>query len=47
MQKAADITIAAYRHVAPRIERGMRPADIARVDEERARGAAARNTSSR
>ena len=29
MQKAADITIAAYRHVAPRIERGMRPADIA------------------
>jgi len=25
MQKAADITIAAYRHVAPRIERGMTP----------------------
>jgi len=29
LQKAADITIAAYRHIAPRIERGMRPADIA------------------
>ena len=28
MQKAADITIAAYRYVAPRIERGMTPADI-------------------
>jgi Xaa-Pro dipeptidase len=28
MQKAADITIAAYRHVYPRIERGMRPSDI-------------------
>ena len=25
MQKAADITIAAYRHTAPRIERGMTP----------------------
>src|SRR6185436_3571596 len=28
MQKAADITIAAYRHVAPRIVRGMSPKDI-------------------
>ena len=28
MQKAADITIAAYRHVAPRIARGMSPKDI-------------------
>ena len=28
MQKAADITIAAYRHTGPRIERGMTPADI-------------------
>ena len=28
MQKAADITIAAYRHTAPRIERGMTPKDI-------------------
>ena len=28
LQKAADITIAAYRNVAPRIERGMKPADI-------------------
>jgi len=29
LQKAADITVAAYRHIAPRIEGGMRPADIA------------------
>ena len=28
MQKAADITIAAYRHIAPRITRGMTPKDI-------------------
>jgi Xaa-Pro dipeptidase len=28
MQRAADITIAAYRHVAPRIARGMTPKDI-------------------
>ena len=28
MQKAADITIAAYRHTAPRIARGMTPSDI-------------------
>ena len=28
MQKASDVTIAAYRHTAPRIERGMKPADI-------------------
>jgi len=28
MQKAADITMAAYRHVVPRIERGMTPGDI-------------------
>jgi Xaa-Pro dipeptidase len=28
MQKASDITIAAYRHVAPRITRGMTPRDI-------------------
>jgi len=28
MQTAADITIAAYRHVAPRIARGMSPKDI-------------------
>ncbi len=28
MQKAADITIAAYRHTYKRIERGMTPADI-------------------
>ena len=28
MQKAADITIAAYRHTGPRIERGMTPSDI-------------------
>jgi len=29
MQKAADVTIAAYRHTRPRIEKGMTPADIA------------------
>src|SRR3546814_16213315 len=28
MQIAADITLAAYRHTAPRIEAGMTPADI-------------------
>lgn len=28
MQKAADITIAAYRHVGPRIQKGMTPKDI-------------------
>ncbi len=28
MQKASDITIAAYRHVGPRIEKGMSPQDI-------------------
>jgi Xaa-Pro dipeptidase len=28
MQKAADITMAAYRHTVPRIKAGMRPADI-------------------
>jgi len=28
MQKAADITIAAYRHVAPRVARGMTPKDV-------------------
>jgi Xaa-Pro dipeptidase len=28
MQKAADITLAAYRHTAPRITRGMTPKDI-------------------
>ncbi len=28
MQKAADVTIAAYRHVHPRVERGMSPRDI-------------------
>jgi Xaa-Pro dipeptidase len=28
MQKAADITLAAYRHTAPRIQKGMRPSDI-------------------
>ncbi|WP_121119174.1 M24 family metallopeptidase [Croceibacterium ferulae] len=28
MQRATDITMAAYRHAAPRIERGMAPSDI-------------------
>ncbi|TFI60347.1 aminopeptidase P family protein [Sphingomonas parva] len=31
MQKATDVTIAAYRHTWPRIEKGMRPSDIARI----------------
>lgn len=31
MQIAADITLAAYRHTAPRIEAGMTPADIAAI----------------
>jgi Xaa-Pro dipeptidase len=31
MQKAADITIAAYRHTYPRIERGMTPAQIGAI----------------
>ena len=31
MQKASDVTIAAYRHTYPRIERGMRPSDIAAI----------------
>lgn len=34
MQKAADITIAAYRHVAPRIDRGMTPKDIAALMDD-------------
>ncbi|HEY0085700.1 MAG TPA: Xaa-Pro peptidase family protein [Allosphingosinicella sp.] len=28
MQKAADVTLAAYRHTYPRVEKGMTPADI-------------------
>jgi Xaa-Pro dipeptidase len=31
MQKAADVTLAAYRHTYPRIEKGMSPADIAAI----------------
>src|SRR3546814_17030153 len=31
MQIAADITLAAYRHTAPRIEAGMMPADIGAI----------------
>ena len=31
MQVAADITLAAYRHTAPKIERGMSPADIGAI----------------
>lgn len=31
MQKAADVTVAAYRHTGPRIEKGMTPADIAAI----------------
>jgi len=37
MQKAADITIAAYRHTAPLIERGMTPADIGAIMNEATR----------
>jgi Xaa-Pro dipeptidase len=37
MQKAADITIAAYRHTGPRIERGMTPADIGAIMNEATR----------
>lgn len=31
MQKAADVTVAAYRHTWPRIEKGMTPADIGAI----------------
>ncbi|HEX8625525.1 MAG TPA: Xaa-Pro peptidase family protein [Allosphingosinicella sp.] len=31
MQKAADVTVAAYRHTYPRIGKGMSPADIAAI----------------
>ena len=31
MQVAADITLAAYRHTAPRVEAGMTPADIGAI----------------
>ncbi|MFN3583234.1 M24 family metallopeptidase [Phenylobacterium sp.] len=31
MQHAADITVAAYRHTVPRIERGMTPRDIGAI----------------
>lgn len=34
MQLANDITLAAYRHVHERIDRGMRPADIATLMDE-------------
>jgi len=34
MQKAADVTIAAYRHVAPRIKLGMTPKDIGLMMDE-------------
>ena len=31
MQAASDVTMAAYRYTAPRIEKGMRPSDIGRI----------------
>lgn len=34
MQTAADITIAAFRHAAPRIEKGMTPQDIGRMIQD-------------
>lgn len=37
MQHAANITVAAYRHTAPRIERGMTPADIGAIMNEATR----------
>ncbi len=37
MQRAADITIAAYRYTAPRIERGMNPAQIGAIMSEATR----------
>lgn len=42
MQRATDITMAAYRHAAPRIQRGMAPSDIGTLinDATRAMGGA-------
>lgn len=37
MQAANDVTMAAYRHVHPRVETGMAPADIARMMNEATR----------
>jgi Xaa-Pro dipeptidase len=34
LKKAADITIAAYRQIAPRIQRGMTPQDISKMMDE-------------
>src|SRR3546814_3975931 len=34
MQLASDVTIAAYRHTHPRIERGMTPSDIGAIMNE-------------
>src|SRR3546814_17858815 len=34
MQLASDVTIAAYRHTHPRIERGMTPSDIGALMNE-------------
>lgn len=34
MQAATDVTIAAYRHTIPRIEKGMTPADIGAIMDE-------------
>ena len=31
MQKATDVTVAAYRHTWPRIQKGMTPADISKI----------------
>jgi Xaa-Pro dipeptidase len=47
MQRAADITLAAYRYTWPRIERGMTPAEIGAImDGRRARSAAIPNSRS-
>ncbi|MGN6122527.1 MAG: M24 family metallopeptidase, partial [Sphingomonas oligoaromativorans] len=34
MQRATDVTIAAYRHVIPRVKPGMAPADVSRMMDE-------------
>ena len=34
MQRATDVTIAAYRHVIPRVRPGMAPADVSRMMDE-------------
>ena len=44
MQLANDVTMAAYRHIAPRIRTGMAPADIAAMMNDTTRALGARPT---